>query len=62
MSKAIQWQGDNAVYIVDLLGHHNFTHKKGVLTVDNEGDTITVNTGEFLVKAVSNTQLRAHET
>jgi hypothetical protein len=50
MTKAIQWLGDNAVDIAALTEHQNFTHKKGVLTVHNKNNTVTINLGEFLIK------------
>jgi hypothetical protein len=39
--KSVVWLGDNAVEVVDVLGHHRFTHKTGTLFID-DGDGLVV--------------------
>jgi hypothetical protein len=42
------WLGDNAVDMVDVLGHHNFWHKKGVLIILNSTGVVYVPKGEVV--------------
>lgn len=38
----MQWQGDNAVDVADLLPDHNFHHKDGALIIHQHGGDIRI--------------------
>lgn len=46
----VGWSGVNAVDIAEFLGHHEFHHKKGVLTVKDGDDKIILEIGDILAK------------
>lgn len=43
----MQWQGDNAVDVSDLLTEHNFHHKAGVLIIHQNCGDLIIHKGEW---------------
>ena len=45
--RRMQWQGDNAVDVSELLPDHNFHHKGGVLIIHQHGGDLRVLKNEW---------------
>ncbi len=43
--RSMQWQGDNAVDVADLLPSHDFHHKDGVLIIHQLGGDVCIPKG-----------------
>lgn len=43
----MQWQGDNAIDVADVLPDHNFHHKSGVLIIHQHDGDLTIQAGEW---------------
>ncbi|HDX8426014.1 TPA: hypothetical protein RQN23_000690 [Aeromonas veronii] len=43
----MQWQGDNAVDVADILTDHNFHHKGGVLIIHQHDGDLSIQVGEW---------------
>lgn len=43
----MQWQGDNAVDVADLLPDHDFHHKGGVLIIHQRGGDVRIQKGSW---------------